>query len=131
MDMPSSSIDVVIEKCVMDCFACSTKPDAGSASISLMLQESSRVLVSGGVYVCVSLHDSLSVQARIKKHNKEGALWSSVEVVTDTVQQPKVKATRKEKDNSSDDTESDEGDAQEGKQLGNGGGFALLICKAT
>ena len=157
LQLEDSSVDVVLEKCVMDCFACSTSSDGGnliisqmltltltlivgSLIISQMLTEAARVLKPGGVYICVSLHRAPVVLSRIRESNNNGKpLWREpIEVVIDTVGETPGKGRReKVKEDSSDDTESE--DDEEGQPVpgagligdGNGDGFAILRLRCA
>ena len=78
LELEEGSVDVVVEKCVMDCFACD--PDAAGDSVSQMLAEASRVLKCGGSYICVSLNDAQTVLTRLEQANVP---WGNIEVVYD------------------------------------------------
>ena len=98
-----------------------------------MLQESSRVLKSGGIYVCISLHPAATVVSRMEA---TGVIWAQTDVVVDTVGgvadanfsagDPASSRPRREKgkEDSSEDTEyeSDEGDGAPAA------GFTMLRC---
>ena len=78
LELEEGSVDVVVEKCVMDCFACD--PDAAGDSVAQMLAEASRVLKCGGAYICVSLNDAQTVLTRLEQANVQ---WGNIEVVYD------------------------------------------------
>ena len=103
LETASNSVDVVLEKCVLDCFACSQ--GEGEDAITRMLSEAARVLRPGGAYVCVSLHDVSTVIKHMHASYDDVSPWASIDIIAD---QHHADQPGSERD-SSDSTEEDPG----------------------